>query len=79
MSDPRQSALQAIAKISDKPLDTLKPESELVADLGIDSARALELLIEIEEQLGVEISDEDAEDLNTVGDIVGYVERTAAG
>ena len=78
MSNLRESVLAAIAEVSDKSKDSLTPEMELVADLGVDSARALQLLIEIEERAGVEISDEDAEDLNTVGDILAYVERVSA-
>jgi acyl carrier protein len=48
---------------------------ELVADLGMDSARALELLVELEDKIGIEISDEDAARLNTVGDILGYIKK----
>jgi len=65
--------LEAIAKITDHPVDQLRPEMELVADLSVDSAKALQLLVEIEDALGIEISDEEAEKLNTVGDVVDMV------
>ena len=48
---------------------------ELVANLGLDSAKALELLVELEDQLGVVIDDDDAARLNTVGDVLAYLER----
>jgi acyl carrier protein len=48
---------------------------ELVANLGLDSAKALELLVELEESLDIEIGDDDAARLNTVGDIYAYLER----
>jgi acyl carrier protein len=48
---------------------------ELVADLDVDSARALELLVALEDALGIEISDEDAARLDTVGDILAYLGR----
>ena len=71
----REDALAIMAKVSGKNLDVLVPEADLVANLGLDSARALELLVELEDHLGVEISDEDAAKLNTVGDILDFVDR----
>jgi acyl carrier protein len=50
----------------------LKPEMELVSDLGIDSPKALELLVELEEGLGIEIGDEDAARMETVGDVLDF-------
>ena len=49
---------------------------DLVADLGIDSAQGLLLLIEIEELVGLEISDDDAEKMNTVEDILNFVDHS---
>ena len=77
MNDRAETALEVIARVSERPLEDLKPDLDLTVDLGIDSPKALELLIEIEESIGVEISDEDAAELNTVGDILSYVEKAA--
>ena len=77
MSDRAQKALETISRISERPVDELEPGMDLMVDLGIDSPKALELLIEIEESTGVVISDEDAAELDTVGDIVAYVEGAA--
>lgn len=74
--DQKTKALEVIAKIGSTSADQLKPEMELVADLGMDSAKALELLVELEDRLEIEISDEDAARLNTVGDILAYVDRS---
>jgi len=79
LSDPRQSALEAISQVCGRPVAELSPEQELVADLDIDSPKALQLLIEIEDRLGIEISDEAAEELNTVADVIRFVEGTASG
>ena len=79
MSNPQDSVLAAIAEVSTRPRDSLTPEMELVADLGVDSAKALQLLIEIEERVGIEISDKAAEDLHTVGDIVAFVQQVSGG
>jgi len=70
----RDTALAVIAKVSKVEVDALSPDLDLVADLGFDSAKALELLVELEEALAIEVSDEQAARLNTVGDILGVVE-----
>ena len=62
-----------LAKLSGQEAALLKPEMDLVGDLGIDSPKALELLVELEDALGIEITDEDAARLETVGDVLGYV------
>jgi acyl carrier protein len=67
-------AISIIARITGQPPASIVPEMELVADLDMDSAKALELLVEIEDRLGVEIDDEAAANLNTVGDVLITIE-----
>jgi acyl carrier protein len=69
----REAALAVITRVSRKEPSEIIPQAELVANLGMDSARSLELLVELEDELGVEISDEDAAAMITVGDILDYV------
>lgn len=71
-------ALDIIARISGADRGSLRPEQELVADLNLDSAKALELLVELEDRFNIEIDDEDATRLNTVGGILAYLERVDA-
>lgn len=71
----RRTALEVIAQVSGKRAAELGEGDDLVADLGIESPEALRMLVELEERLGVEISDEDAAAMNSVGDILGYVGR----
>lgn len=52
----------------------VKPESQLVDDLGLDSLDAVELVMAVEEQFGIEVPDEDAEKITTVDGIVKYLE-----
>ena len=75
----KETALAVVAKVSGKKVEELFPEAELVANLGMDSAKALELLVELEDQLNIEIPDEDAARLNTVGDVLDYVAGLEAG
>ena len=69
--------LAIIARISGTEIGQIRPEMELVADLGLDSSKAVELLVTIEDTLDLEIEEEDAAELNTVGDIINYISRVA--
>lgn len=51
-------------------------EATFKDDLGADSLDVVELVMELEDEFEVEISDEDAETLSTVGDVVAYLEKT---
>ena len=57
--------------------DQVKPEAKLVEDLGADSLDAVELVMAIEEEFGLEVPDEEAEKLQSVGDILTYVEKNS--
>ena len=70
--DLRAAASKVLAQASGRDEGELRPEFDLVADLGIDSPKQLELLIELEEALDTEISDEDAAAMETVGDVLDY-------
>ncbi|GGE65816.1 acyl carrier protein [Priestia taiwanensis] len=52
----------------------VKPESSFKEDLGADSLDVVELVMELEDEFDMEISDEDAEKISTVGDAVNYIE-----
>ena len=73
----REAAIAVLARVSGRARDEIGAEMDLVGDLGIDSPKALELLLELEETLGVEISDEEATGMQTVEDVLAYAERVA--
>lgn len=61
----------------------VKPEevtdsASFVDDLGADSLDTVELVMALEEEFGIEIPDEDAEKMTSVGEAVRYVEEKAA-
>lgn len=70
--------MTVLARASGREQGELQPELDLVADLGIDSPKQLELLIELEEALDTEISDEEAAALETVGDVLDYAAGAVA-
>ncbi len=49
------------------------PEASFKDDLGADSLDVVELVMELEDAFGLEISDEEAEKINTVGEVVEYI------
>ena len=55
--------------------DTIKTDAHFVNDLGADSLDTVELIMEFEEEFGIEIPDEDAENITTVGSAVDYIEK----
>jgi acyl carrier protein len=59
--------------------DQVTPQASLIEDLGADSLDAVELVMVFEEEFGTEIPDEDAEKLQTVGDIIKYLEERGLG
>ncbi len=55
--------------------EEIKPESSFIDDLGADSLDTVELVMALEEEFGIEIPDEDAEKMTTVGEAVKYIEE----
>jgi len=55
-------------------IDTVTDDKNLIDDLGADSLDIVKLIMDIEEQFDIEIMDEDAESLYTIGDIRKYIE-----
>jgi len=53
--------------------------AKFVDDLGADSLDTVELVMALEEEFGIEIPDEDAEKLATVGDALRYIEEKSGG
>ena len=57
--------------------EKVTPEASFVEDLGADSLDTVELVMAFEEEFGMEIPDEEAEQLQTVGDAIRYISEKA--
>ena len=55
--------------------EEIKPETSFITDLGADSLDQVELIMEFEDQFDLNIPDEDAEKIETIGDAVKYIEE----
>jgi len=55
--------------------EEVTPSASFIDDLGADSLDTVELVMALEEEFGIEIPDEDAEKMTTVGDAVKYIEE----
>jgi acyl carrier protein len=53
--------------------EEIKPEASFIDDLGADSLDIVELVMAMEEEFDIEISDEAAEKIRTVGDAIQYI------
>jgi acyl carrier protein len=53
--------------------DEVKPQASFIDDLGADSLDIVELVMAMEEEFDVEIPDDDAEKIQTIGDAINYL------
>ena len=57
--------------------DQVVPTAKFIEDLGADSLDTVELVMALEEEFGIEVPDDQAEKLQSVGDVMKYVEENA--
>ena len=55
-------------------VEKIKPEAKLIDDLGADSLTAVEIVMELEKELGVDIDDSEVEKIVTVQDVINIIE-----
>ena len=65
----------ALAQQFEMDPEAITPETNLIDDLGADALDVVELIMSLEDEFGIAISDEDAAQLYTVGRIVDYLEK----
>ena len=75
MSDIEVKVKEIIVEQLGVNADQVTPEAKMIEDLGADSLDAVELVMAIEEEFGIEVPDDEAEKLVKVGDIIAHVEK----
>ena len=70
---------EIVAKELEVDVKQLTPEAKFIEDLGADSLDIVELVMALEEEFGIDIPDEDAEQMRTVGDAVSYMRKHSQG
>ena len=70
-----ESVISILAQQFEVSPESISSETNLVDDLGADSLDVVELIMSVEDEFGLSVSDEDAVELTTVGKIVEYIEK----
>jgi acyl carrier protein len=80
MSEPTEARVREIIvnELGVEP-DKVTDDASFVEDLGADSLDTVELVMAFEEEFGVDIPDEDAEQMRTVGDAIKYLRDKSQG
>ena len=73
MADNSEKVKDIIEKELGVEREKLTPDASFIEDLGADSLDIVELVMEFEKEFNIDIPDEDAEKLRTVGDAIGYL------
>lgn len=79
MADPKiqEKVVEIVCDQLGVSKDKVTPETSFINDLGADSLDTVELVMEFEEEFDINIPDEDAEKIQTVGDAIKYIEENA--
>ena len=75
MSDIADRVKEIVAKQLGAEDEAITPEATFVEDLGADSLDIVELVMALEEEFGLEIPDDAAEEIKTVDSAVKYIEK----
>lgn len=75
MSEVFNRVKEIIVEQLDVEEDSITMEASFRDDLEADSLDVVELVMELEDEFDIEIADEEAEKINTVGDAVNYIEN----
>ena len=74
MAVDRTKVIELIVEQLDADVENISNDDSFMDDLGADSLDTVELIMAFEEEFDIEIPDEDAENIRTVGDVLEYLE-----
>ena len=78
MSDIAERVKKIVVEHLGVEADKVKEDASFIDDLGADSLDNVEMVMAFEEEFGIEIPDDIAENIQTVGDAIKYIEENAS-
>lgn len=78
MSNVEERVKKIVVEHLSVEADKVAKEASFIDDLGADSLDTVELVMAFEEEFGIEIPDDAAESIQTVGDAIGFIEKNLA-
>jgi acyl carrier protein len=78
MSDVAERVKKIVVEHLGVDAEKVNPEASFIDDLGADSLDTVELVMAFEEEFGIEIPDDAAETIQTVGDAIKFIEKSSA-
>lgn len=78
MSDVTERVIKIVVEHLDVEAEKVSDKASFIDDLGADSLDIVELVMAFEEEFGVEIPDEAAETIQTVGDAINFIKTNAS-
>ena len=73
VEEVKEKVINIVSEQLNIPKEDIKPESAFIADLKADSLDLVELVMEFEDEFGIQIPESDQDKIQTVGDAVNYI------
>ena len=67
-----------VEQLGTEDTDSITLETSMIKDLKADSLDAVEIIMALEDEFGISVPDEDAENFKSIGDIVNYIDNNIA-
>lgn len=72
-----EKVIEIISEFTEVKAEDMNKDTKLIADLGFNSFDVVNIVVEFEDEFDIEIPDEDIRELQTIGDIVEFIEENA--